>query len=188
MSDGGGRPARSAAVAERRSDRESSAGSLEDLLQQGYRYALALTHDPAAAEDLVQDAWLAILRGGHPRHPGYLLTTIRNRFIDQDRRRRLLILESLDDEESPAGRAGDRAPVHPEGRQLDRATLERALRSLHSAEREALILSVVEGYSQRQVSEMTGQPLGTVASLVRRSRAKLRRFFDSAGTAKRRQP
>lgn len=38
-------------------------GELRALLQQGYRYALALTHNPSQAEDLVQDAWLRLIAG-----------------------------------------------------------------------------------------------------------------------------
>jgi DNA-directed RNA polymerase specialized sigma24 family protein len=32
-----------------------------DLLQRGYRYALALTMNPVDAEDLLQDGWSSVL-------------------------------------------------------------------------------------------------------------------------------
>ncbi len=69
---------------------------LESLLARGFRFALALAHDEARAEDLLQDAWVSILRRGGPRHVGYLFQTIRNRFLDQERRERLVTLEPLD--------------------------------------------------------------------------------------------
>jgi len=41
------------------------------LLDAGYRYApaLALNHDPATAVELVQDAWVAVLRAGPRQRP-----------------------------------------------------------------------------------------------------------------------
>ena len=46
---------------------------LEPLLQSAFRYALALTHDAAEAQDLAHDACLSVLRAGGPWHTACFL-------------------------------------------------------------------------------------------------------------------
>ena len=60
--------------------------SLGELLDAGYRYALALCHGESQAGDLVQEAWLSVLRAGK-RTPSkaYLFRAIRSRHIDYHR-------------------------------------------------------------------------------------------------------
>ena len=73
---------------------------LDELLQRGYRFAFSLTHERTKAEDLVQDAWLAILKTKAPHTPAYLFTTIRNRFIDQWRRSKIVDIRPLEDHQN----------------------------------------------------------------------------------------
>ena len=59
-----------------------------------YRVALRLTADPSQAEDLVQDTMLKAYRSWHQYRPGtnakgWLLTILRNTFINDYRRRKL---------------------------------------------------------------------------------------------------
>src|ERR671910_426534 len=59
-----------------------------------YRVALRLTGDPAQAEDLVQDTMLKAYRSWRQYRPGtnakgWLLTILRNTFINSYRRRKL---------------------------------------------------------------------------------------------------
>src|SRR3954467_5143447 len=58
-----------------------------------YRVALRLTGDPTQAEDLVQDTMLKAYRAWHQYRPGtnakgWLLTILRNTFINDYRRRK----------------------------------------------------------------------------------------------------
>lgn len=55
---------------------------LDAFLHRGFRYALALTHHVAQAEDLVQEACLRLLNRNMVIELPALLKTIRNRFID----------------------------------------------------------------------------------------------------------
>ncbi|MEM8960483.1 MAG: RNA polymerase sigma factor [Acidobacteriota bacterium] len=141
---------------------------LDQLLARGYRYALSLTHDHARAEDLVQDAWLSILEREAPRHVGYFFRTIRNRFLDLEKRRRLVAVEPLDES----------VEVGVEPVSIDVEDVERGLGTLRALEREALYLSAVEGHTVAEVATLTDQPLGSVSSLIQRGRAKLRRFLS----------
>ncbi len=137
-----------------------------ELLQSAYRYALSLTGDAAAAEDLAQQGWLRLLRrrGQVPRQ-GSLFLTVRRLFIDRyrrDRRVEFVPLEDLDRE----------PPVQPVP-VVERLTLERLLAELRLKEREALYLHAVEGYSATEIGRLTQQGRGTVLSLIHRARKKL---------------
>ncbi len=145
---------------------------LTSLLQRGYRYALSLTHDEARAEDLLQDALVALLRRGPLRGVGYLITTIRNRFIDLYRRERLVVMTPIDEVgEDALGAFNAPDPV------IDPERLEQGLATLRPAEREALYLAGVEGYTAQEIANLTRRPRGTVLSLIHRARHKLRAFF-----------
>lgn len=147
---------------------------IERLIARGFRYALALSHDRAQAEDLVQDAWLAILRRGGPLHVGYLFRTIRNRYFDLERRRQLIAVEPLDDFELAGGSDLD---DHRLDHVLESRHLEQALGCLRETERETLYLAAVEGYTVREIASLTQRPLGSISSLIQRARRKVRNFL-----------
>ena len=140
-----------------------------ERLQKGYRYALALTHHAADAEDLVHEAWLNLSRRyGRVESNAVLVTAVRNLFIDQCRRRKIVQFESLDQPEPPELPAlADNEP----GVEGDLAAL---LAILRPVEREALFLHYYEGRTAEEIGQLTGQPRGTVLSLLHRAVAKLR--------------
>ena len=70
---------------------------LVTLLNQGYRYAIALTHDRTNAEDLLQSAWLSVIKAGGIREKAYLFSAIRSRYINQGKRDSLVSFVSIDD-------------------------------------------------------------------------------------------
>src|SRR5437867_5047930 len=127
-----------------RPDEEPDA--LDELLQSAYRYALSLAHDPPAAEDLVQEACIAVLSTGASWGKPYLFTTIRNRFIDHYRRNRRVLFVPLDGGDEPASAEEDRwLDELPDV--LQSGALHRALGVLRVEERETLYLAIVEGYT-----------------------------------------
>lgn len=143
---------------------------LETLLHAGYRYAVALTGNEGDAEDLLQDAWLSMLRADAPRSRRYLFRTLRNKYIDVYRRRQVLDFEPLPEQlQAPPG--ADLA---------NRDTLLRALEVLRPEEREALYLCAVEGHSAREAAELLDRPRNTVLSLVHRGRARLRSWLGAS--------
>lgn len=159
----------------RRARGQQDGEALESLIQRGYRYALSLTRDAAAAEDLLQDAWISILSRRAPRHVGYLFATIRNRFVDLDRRRRLVVLEPLEPEVAPWI---EEDPLDLEAHHVRADEVEKVLGALRAEEREVLYLAVVEGWSVREIAELTDRPLGTVSSWLRRAKLRLRRRVE----------
>jgi RNA polymerase sigma-70 factor, ECF subfamily len=142
----------------------------------GYRYALSLTHDPIAAEDLLQDGCLSMLAAGASWERAYLFATLRNRFIDRCRRNRKIRFLSLEDggERAESDATSDWEPPDV----LRDGQLERALGELRSEEREALFLAIVEGYTAEEIARLTARPRGTVLSLLHRAKGKLRAMLD----------
>lgn len=146
---------------------------IEALLNAGYRYAFALTHNASESEDILQDAALAILAAGGSWERPYLFATIRNRFIDRYRRNRKILFLSLgpNDERSDdeTQESNWEAPDV-----LQSGLLQEALASLRVEERETLFLAVVEGYTAEEIAQLTARPRGTILSLLHRTKAKLR--------------
>ncbi len=139
---------------------------LEEMLQTGYRYALALGHDRHLAEDLLQEACAAITKRRGPWTKSYLMTAIRNKFIDHCRREKNVAYSELDVDMHIT--CEDELPVDG---------LEEAMAQLRPAEREMLFLSAVEDYSASEIADLTGRPRGTVLSLIHRAKEKVRHML-----------
>ncbi len=139
-----------------------------ELLNAGYRFALALTHAESDAEDLVQTAFLRLLvRYGRVDTESLLYTAIRNLFYDELRRENVLSFEPV------VAHEGTADPNERMERVDTNVDLDVLLAVLRPEEREALYLNVVAGFTAREIGEVTGQPRNTVLSLVHRARRKL---------------
>src|SRR5437867_1834294 len=150
---------------------------IDGLLEAGYRYAFALAHDASDAEDLLQDAVVSILAAGGAWERHYLFVTIRNRFIDRRRRNRKILFLALDtDDERHEVDLADQNWEAPDVFSAD--LLQEALGALRSVEREALFLSIVEGYTAEEIARMTGRSRGTILSILYRTKAKLRKLLE----------
>ena len=149
-----------------------------ELLQAGFRYALALCHHREEAEDLVQESWLNLCRRyGKVENRAVLFTALRNLYIDQCRRKKLVHFDSLDGEDMPevAGIPADEPCVKGE--------LAAMLGSLKPTEREVIFLHYYQGHTAEEISQLNGQSRGTVLSLIHRSLAKLRKLGEVAAEA-----
>ena len=105
---------------------------------------------------------------------GYLFTAIRYIFVDRYRREQMVVIEPLDAVIEPADEAAD-----PIAARLAARDLEAPLAGLGAAEREALFLNVVEGYTAREIRAFTGRPRGTALSLIHRAKRKLRGAIEA---------
>ncbi len=142
---------------------------IAELLDRGYRYALALTHDRPAAEDLLQDAWSGVLASGGTWTKPYLFRAIKNKWIDNHRRGELVQFDPLQDDIRTEAHTGDLA-----------WDLDAALATLRPQEREALYLNAVEGWTAQELSERLDRPRNTILSLIHRARTKLKDLLTVA--------
>lgn len=144
-----------------------------ELLQAGYRYAFALTHCEPDAEDLVQEAWLRTYRkvGKNINRP-LLFTAVRNLFIDDYRRRKVISFESFEmvEQQIPSSNGSP-----SDGSAID---LHRSLGKLRTEEREAIFLNFVEGYTAQEIADFRQCPRGTVLGILQRAKKKLARMLD----------
>ncbi|MDP2306473.1 MAG: RNA polymerase sigma factor [Pseudomonadota bacterium] len=159
-------------------DRDACGAFLARHLDAAFRYARALTGDPVLAEDAVQDAFVAAMRGasgfaGGESARGWILTITRNSCHRQHRRRvgQPARFEGLDELGVAAGWGAD--PEEIMVAREDRAAFTRALGSLGPDDQEILVLRDLEGLSGDDAAAMLGVPLATMKTRLHRARLRL---------------
>ncbi len=149
------------------------------------RYALVLTRDHEAAEELVQDALLRAIASAASFRPDgdarvWLFSILHNARIDSLRRgrTRARLSEALSLDEAPARESS-----------FDRVHLTQVLEAverLPETQRQAISLVAIEDFSYVEAARIMGTPVGTLMSRLARGREALRVMM--AGEAERRRP
>lgn len=144
-----------------------------------YRYARALCHDPAEAEELVQETFHRALAA--KRRPASLMlesvrpwmfTILRNHWHNQARHRK-----HGADLESGGEVAAIETPESIVSRRFLQSEVRDALDALPPAYREVIVLREMEGLSYGEIAALLECPVGTVMSRLARGRTQLRRLF-----------
>ena len=135
-------------------------------------FALSLTREGAAADDLVQDTIVKAWTHIDKFQPGtnlraWLFTILRNTFYSARRKTRR---EVSDSDGIHAARQATR-PEH-DGR-LALNDFRNAFQQLPDEQREALMLVGASGFSYEEAAAMTGVAVGTVKSRANRGRKRL---------------
>ncbi len=144
--------------------------------------AVRVLGDGARAEDVVQDAFLAVWRkaGSYAPERGsvrtWLATIVRNRAIDLVRSPRERIARSDHDDEARLASVVDPRPqvIDTVVKALDRDLIRDAVDRLPDDQRHAIGLAFFRGLSHSEISAHTGVPLGTVKSRIRLGMQRLR--------------
>lgn len=135
-----------------------------------FLYGLSLTQDREQAEDLLQTTIEKLLK--QTTLPNNILafarTTLRNQFIDQCRRDKIIDFIPID-QDSPL--LMDESDL--EQLIIDRQQIEKLMQQLHNAEREVLFLWAFEGYTAAEIATELDIPRGTVLARLYRARQKL---------------
>jgi RNA polymerase sigma-70 factor (sigma-E family) len=140
------------------------------------RLAVLLTDDAAAAEDVVQDAFLALQRRWHAVDPaaaaGYLRTSVVNGTRTLHRRRGVARrhLQSLTADDVPGA---DLAVLLTE----EHRQIVEALRTLPRRQREVLVLRYWSDLSEADIAAVLGIARGTVKSSASRGLAALQKHL-----------
>lgn len=153
-------------------------------LDAAYNLARWLIRSPADAEDVVQEACLRALRffdgfrGGNSR--AWLLKIVRNTCYSWVKKNRPT---ELFDEFDETVHSGEILRADAEAKLVSRASSEhvrKALETLPAGFREVLVLREIEELSYKEISDVTGVPMGTVMSSLSRARQRLREELGAA--------
>ncbi len=148
-----------------------------------YNAAFKLVRDPAEAEDLVQDTFVRAYRFFSQYQRGsnckaWLFTILRNAFINRYRRSRgrpdTVAFDAIEGHsEKEIATVRDPAPRTPEDIVADARlgeSVRAALDSLPPEYRMVVLLSIVEGYTYKEIASIMSCPIGTVMSRLFRAR------------------
>ena len=154
-----------------------------------FSLAFRLLGDRPSAEDLVQDAFLAVWRGagsysstrGSVRN--WLLSILHNRGVD-----RLRTLAAMSRRQEALEQVELRRPEEPDAAALGigqalAGSVREELSTLPGEQFEVLKLAYYGGFTHQEIAEMLELPLGTVKSRMRLGLDRLRRGLGEAGLA-----
>jgi RNA polymerase sigma factor (sigma-70 family) len=146
-----------------------------------YGLALRVLRDQALAEDAVQEAFLAVWRSASTFLPErakastWILTLVHRRAVDLVRREERRRAEPLAEETRTDG---DGSAADVAWLRFERERVQEALRRLPDHEREALELAYYGGFTQSQLAERLGLPIGTIKSRMFSGLARLRELLE----------
>jgi RNA polymerase sigma-70 factor (ECF subfamily) len=146
-----------------------------------YRYALRMTGSSWAAEELVQEVFLLLIREPHKYQPergelgAFLFGVARNRVMKHlEKAPREMSLDVMNADGSPRNEPED--PLTPMMITEKRERIEQvreAVLGLPTEFREAVVLCELEEMSYEQAAHACGCPIGTIRSRLHRGRALL---------------
>ena len=184
-----------AAPAGTKTEAESPFADFDEFIrlhqQRVYRLVLAQTGDPDLAEELTQECFIRAFQKqngfrGECQVFTWLARIAINLVRDHFRNRRLaswrklIRFDASDPEQSRAEQVPDPAST-PEEHLLRRERLERVsqrIQRLTTPQREALLLSALEGMSIEEISRATNRRPGTVKSHLHRAMMNLRNWRE----------
>lgn len=161
-----------------------------------YAAALRMTRNPADAEDLVQETYLRAYRGFGGFESGtnlkaWLYRILTNTYINRYRAAQcqpeMSDVEEIEDRylynrlapEWDGVGAGFRSAEDEALATFTDVEIKDALDSLSPEFRMAVLLADVEGFSYKEISDITETPMGTVMSRIHRGRKQLQKALWS---------
>src|ERR671933_1968275 len=163
-----------------RSDEQALAELYDRFGRTAYGLALRILRDRALAEDAVQEAFLTAWRRADTFMPErakastWLLTLVHRRAVDVVRREERRRSEPI---ETAGEKASDRAVEEDVWLRYERERVQAALRQLPDQQREALELAYYGGFSQSELAERLGQPIGENKSRIFSGLSRLRELL-----------
>ena len=150
-----------------------------------YSLAFRILNDIPAAEEVVQEAFVALWRNAPAFDASkgtlrsWLVSIVRNRAIDRLRGlRKRAHVGPLEDAE---GRAGVPDAWESVSMELERKQVREALAALPAEQRRTLELAYYGGFTQAEIAAQMEVPLGTVKGRMRIGLEKVRTFLQARG-------
>ena len=153
---------------------EAFAGFYERSARSLWAYLARVSSDPALADDLMQESYVRFLCADAPRDGEvaarrYLFRIATNLLRDHWRHPPSASIEDIPEEFFAATAAAAQSE--------SRAILGPALAQLRPRDRQLLWLAYAEGYSHREIAEVTGLASASIRLLLFRARRKIARLL-----------
>jgi RNA polymerase sigma factor (sigma-70 family) len=166
-------------LAVRAGDTSCLAPLFERHHRQLFDYLARMTGNRSAAEDLVQDVFIRILKYRHTfredsRFDTWAFRIARNVRADHFRGCRIREM-GLDEAAEPA--TGERSTADAFEHHRQAARLRRALLLLREDQRELIVLARYRGMKYEAIADLLGVEVGTVKTRMHRAVAQLREIF-----------
>jgi RNA polymerase sigma-70 factor (ECF subfamily) len=164
-----------------RNDETALAELYDRVGRVAYGLAFRVLRDDRLAEDAVQEAFLGVwrtaagFRAERAKATTWILTLVHRRAVDLVRREERRRAEPLD-ETHDVGTTESAEAAAWLGFERDR--VQEGLRQLPHAQREAIELAYYGGFSQSELSERLGVPLGTIKSRMFAGLSRLRELLQ----------
>jgi RNA polymerase sigma factor (sigma-70 family) len=165
-----------------RSD-EVALGELYDRFGRlAYGLALRVLRNEELAQDAVQEGFLAVWRSAQRFIPErakastWILTLVHRRAVDLVRREQRRRAEPLEAAPEPA--SSSTSTESDVWLRLERERVQTALRQLPDQQREALELAYYGGFTQSELADRLGQPVGTIKSRMFTGLGRLRELLS----------
>jgi len=165
-----------------RSEQSALAELYDRYGRPAYGLALRILRDDSLAEDAVQEAFLAVWRTAARFVPEkgkastWILTLVHRRAVDVVRREQRRRADSLEQAPEPGGGGADEEAWL----RLQRERVQAALKQLPHQQRAALELAYYGGFTQSELAERLGQPIGTIKSRMFTGLTRMRELLGDA--------
>jgi len=155
-----------------------------------YAVALRILRDSPAAEEILQESFVNVWHhagsyvAARSQPLTWLTSIVRNRCLDQLRRREVETVTVDDEEEGVTIAAEGPTPLEMLLAGADARAVKDCVDALDAGQKQAIALAFFHGLSHAELSQYLRQPLGTVKSWVRRGLERLRVCLDRAGVTR----
>lgn len=145
-----------------------------------WAYLARVSRDPMLADDLTQESYVRFLCANHPEDGEvaarkYLFRIATNLLRDHWRQRQASSIEEMPEEMFKAKCCVAQSDSH--------AMLEPAMALMRPRDRQLLWLAYAEGYSHKEIAEVTGLGSASIRLLLFRARRKMARLLRPGGEA-----
>jgi RNA polymerase sigma-70 factor (ECF subfamily) len=159
-------------------DSDAFAGFYERSARPLWAYLARVSGDPALADDLMQESYVRYLAASRPESlqaegevagRRYLFRIATNLLRDHWRRPRQASIEEIPEEFFAATASSAQSD--------SQAVLGPALKQMRPRDRQLLWLAYAEGYTHREIAEVTGLASASIRLLLFRARRKIARLL-----------
>ena len=155
-----------------------------------YTVALRILRQSASAEEVLQESFVSIWHhagsyvAARSQPLTWLTSIVRNRCLDQLRRREVDTVTIDDEDEGMTLRDDGPTPLEMLVSGADARAVKGCVEALEAGQKQAVALAFYRGLSHAELAAHLHEPLGTVKSWVRRGLERLKTCLDAAGVGR----